>query len=193
MHIAIEGLDGVGKTTTAKKLAEKLGFRFIEKPMRVLTDPDGGFDHYLRATDWLNSEGGNTLKVFFYGCGNVLTAMQARGENIVTDRHLASNYYWNGDSENESLFLPLIKESGVPDLTVILYASPDIRRQRIIARNPEDKDIARLGSMPADAYDKMKYFVEKYAMPYIFVDNSNIDMEQTVAVIAAEVEKIRSV
>lgn len=30
MHIAIEGLDGVGKTQTAKLLAEQYNFNFIE-------------------------------------------------------------------------------------------------------------------------------------------------------------------
>lgn len=30
-HIAIEGMDGVGKTTTCKLLAERLGYKFIEK------------------------------------------------------------------------------------------------------------------------------------------------------------------
>jgi thymidylate kinase len=41
MHIAIEGLDGVGKTSTAKLLADEIGFKFIEKPMHYLTDVDG--------------------------------------------------------------------------------------------------------------------------------------------------------
>lgn len=30
-HIAIEGMDGVGKTTTARMLAARLGYRYIEK------------------------------------------------------------------------------------------------------------------------------------------------------------------
>ena len=38
MHIAIEGFDGVGKSTAAKKLAEKLGFLLVEKPLHFLFD-----------------------------------------------------------------------------------------------------------------------------------------------------------
>jgi len=36
MHIAIEGMDGVGKTTVAKELARRLTFSFIEKPLHYL-------------------------------------------------------------------------------------------------------------------------------------------------------------
>ena len=31
-HLSIEGMDGVGKSTTCKLLAEKLGYIFVEKP-----------------------------------------------------------------------------------------------------------------------------------------------------------------
>lgn len=30
-HIAIEGMDGVGKTTASKLLAKRLGYKFIDK------------------------------------------------------------------------------------------------------------------------------------------------------------------
>lgn len=34
MHIFLEGVDGVEKTTIAKELAETLHFRFVEKPLK---------------------------------------------------------------------------------------------------------------------------------------------------------------
>ena len=43
-HIAIEGMDGVGKTTTCKLLAERLGYKFIEKNLRFLFDENDEFD-----------------------------------------------------------------------------------------------------------------------------------------------------
>lgn len=39
MHIAIEGLDGSGKTTTAQRVAEIIGFDFIEKPLHYFLNP----------------------------------------------------------------------------------------------------------------------------------------------------------
>ena len=43
VHIAIEGMDGVGKTTTCKLLAERLGYKFVEKNLRFLFDENDGF------------------------------------------------------------------------------------------------------------------------------------------------------
>jgi len=189
MHIAIEGLDGVGKTSTAKLLAEKLGYEFVEKPMSFFTDHGNGHTNYLELTDWLNSKAPNTLKACFYGCGNILVGMKAKESNIITDRHLASNYYWNSDEVNEEIFTHIIKEAGLPDLTVILYAPEEVRKQRIIDRNPEDKDINRLSMMPQDAYDKIKHLVEKHNMPYIFLDNSKLDKEQTVDTIISKLKE----
>ena len=37
-HISIEGMDGVGKSTTCKLLAEKLEYIFVEKPLHYLLD-----------------------------------------------------------------------------------------------------------------------------------------------------------
>lgn len=37
-HISIEGMDGVGKSTTCKILAERLGYEFVEKPLHYLFD-----------------------------------------------------------------------------------------------------------------------------------------------------------
>ena len=36
--IAIEGMDGVGKTTIAKMLAEDYSFKYIEKPLSYIFD-----------------------------------------------------------------------------------------------------------------------------------------------------------
>ena len=48
MHIAIEGMDGAGKTSVAKLLAEKIGFKFVEKPLHYMLDEDGTLDNYMR-------------------------------------------------------------------------------------------------------------------------------------------------
>ena len=36
--IAIEGMDGVGKTTIAKRVAEDYNFKYIEKPLAYILD-----------------------------------------------------------------------------------------------------------------------------------------------------------
>ncbi|MBO6073108.1 AAA family ATPase [bacterium] len=39
-HIAIEGMDGVGKSTVCQLLANRLGYKFIEKPFHYLLNND---------------------------------------------------------------------------------------------------------------------------------------------------------
>lgn len=43
MHIAIDGLDGAGKTTAAREVARRLGFSYVEKPLSAVSDPEGEF------------------------------------------------------------------------------------------------------------------------------------------------------
>lgn len=38
MKIAIEGMDGVGKTTLSKALVEKLNYEYVDKPFKFLFD-----------------------------------------------------------------------------------------------------------------------------------------------------------
>ena len=54
MHIAIEGMDGVGKTSVAELIAEKLGYQFIEKPLHLLLDEEGQMENYLKISSYIN-------------------------------------------------------------------------------------------------------------------------------------------
>lgn len=54
MHIAIEGFDGVGKTTTCKILAEKLNLKFVEKPLHYLLPYDNKVEAYRQIAREVN-------------------------------------------------------------------------------------------------------------------------------------------
>ena len=54
-HIAIEGMDGVGKTTASKLLAKRLGYKFIDKNLRELFDDNDSYDNYIRIRDKVNA------------------------------------------------------------------------------------------------------------------------------------------
>ena len=92
MHIAIEGLDGVGKTDTAKRIAQRLGFKFLEKPLHLITDEEG-LENYLRITAKVNENNNKLFRAQFYGTGNYLVSQLAKESKVITDRHLVSNYY----------------------------------------------------------------------------------------------------
>ena len=69
MHIAIEGIDGVGKTETARLLAQKKGFTFIEKPLHYILDK-AGMENYLWTTQQINNHLDHNFAGMFYGLGN---------------------------------------------------------------------------------------------------------------------------
>ena len=180
MHIAIEGLDGVGKTTVAREVASRLGFCFIEKPLHLVLDSEG-MDCYLRATAVINQRMDGNFKTLFYGAGNYLVSQLAKEKNIVTDRHLVSNYYCNSE-QNDLLFDQLVNYCGIPDLTVILFASPEVRRDRILHRNPNDPDLLTK-TVNNDGYQKMQYFLKKYQMPFHLIDTTSLDIDRVVETI----------
>ena len=62
MHIAIEGMDGAGKTSVAKLLAEKIGFKFVEKPLHYMLDEDGTLDNYMRVSKDVNKQSEMAIK-----------------------------------------------------------------------------------------------------------------------------------
>jgi len=180
-HISIEGMDGVGKSTTCKLLAQKLGYKFVEKPLHYLFDSsEDTFSEYLRIRDSVNKNPNRIFTSMFYGLGSIYMYERFKNENIVTDRHLASNYAWSGSNNNEEVYRLLIDKLGVPKLTVILYAPGDVIINRLISRDKNDKDIVRL-SESENIYKKMVLFCESYKLPFIKIDTSNLTPEEIVS------------
>ena len=54
-------------------------------------------------------------------------------------------------------------------MSVILYASPEVRLQRIYTRNKNDRDLQD-EAIKADGYKGMIKFAEKFNMPHIVID-----------------------
>lgn len=187
MHIAIEGLDGAGKTSAAKALENRIGFTLIEYPIRYLTDGVTGrtqLDRLIRQV----SDTEPDFTAMFYGTGNLYLKYLIQGRNILTDRYLASTYFWNATEENLAFFDFLVRVASRPDFTVLLFARADVRRRRIRARNPGDPDLQKK-IFHDDQYDKLKEFVDRYHMPYCFLDNSDLTVEETAAKIEEAAKK----
>ena len=137
-HISIEGMDGVGKSTVCALLAEKLGCRFVEKALHyLLDDSENDVSQYQKVAKRVNSNPDRNFTAWYYGLNNIYTYTQFQGENIVTDRHIVSNYCWSGTEDNSDIYDLILKKIGKPTLTVILYAKPDAILKRLRSRNPE--------------------------------------------------------
>ena len=187
IHISIEGMDGVGKTTTCRLLAEKLGYKFIEKNLRFLFDENDGFDNYFRIRDKVNADPDRLFTSWFYGLGNIYLYSMFKDENVVTDRHFLSNYAWSGTEDNTEVYELLIKKLGFPALTVILYANENAIAKRLRTRDENDSDLCKV-SRAKEKYEKMIYFCEKYEMPYMLIDTSDLTPDQVVELIMKRIE-----
>ena len=181
MHISIEGFDGVGKSTVSKILAERLGFRFVEKPLKNLLDPDGGYDEYLRIRDYFNkvSPENRPLSACFYGLGNLYLYEAFKDYDIVTDRHILSNYAWSYGEASADLFDVFYKILGAPDFTFILYADKTAVTNRLEKRDHEDPDLEKITKHEV-IYSRMEFFAKKHRMPYRFIDTTDTSPEDVV-------------
>lgn len=189
VHISIEGMDGVGKSTTCKLLSERLGYRFVEKPLHYLFDKsENDFDEYLRIRDQVNANPNRVFTSWFYGLGSIYMYELFNNENIVTDRHLASNFAWSGTKDNGEVYDLLIKKLGKPKLTVILYSPSETIVNRLISRNKEDSDINK-AKQSEEIYSRMIEFCKNKKFPFIVIDTSNLTPEEVVDRIIKELNK----
>ncbi len=190
-HISIEGMDGVGKSTTCKLLADKLGYEFVEKPLHyLLDDKDDEISQYQKVAKRVNSNQNRTFTAWYYGLNNIYLYEKFKDKNIVTDRHIVSNYCWSGSKDNGDIYNLILKKIGKPKLTVILYAKPEVIMSRLKKRDINDSDLCKV-EKSGKAYERMIYFCETKKLNYMVVDTSNKNVEEVVDEIIRRLEDIR--
>lgn len=188
-HISIEGMDGVGKSTTCKLLSERLGYKFVEKPLHYLFDEsEDKFNEYIRIRDQVNANPNRVFTSWFYGLGSIYMYEMFKDENIVTDRHFASNYAWSGADNNGEVYDLLIQKLGKPKLTVILYSPSETIVNRLISRDKNDSDIVK-AKKSESIYKRMIDFCEMKKLPYLVIDTSSLRPEDVVDRIMEELDK----
>lgn len=191
IHISIEGMDGVGKTSTSKLVANKLGFIFVEKPLHYIVDEGEDTTNYRKIAKAVNSDPDRNFTAWYYGLNNIYVYDRFKGQNIVTDRHIVSNYAWSGTDDNGDIYDLILKKIGAPTLTVILYSDSDCIVKRLEKRNPADKDIERAVESER-IYSRMIDFCKKKNMPYVIIDSSNLTLDETAATIIEKYKEIIS-
>lgn len=172
MIVAIEGMDGVGKTTLAKRLVKELDYKYIKEPLEELFEVDS----IIKISEKVFKNYNSNFIALYLSLGDNYVLQKYKGENVIIDRHVLLNYYWNGNSENDELFKVENKLFGKPDLTIVLEASVETRRKRLMDRDKNDKDLNDLNKMQY-GYDKMIDFLNEnnYCYRVIHTDNLSID------------------
>lgn len=172
MQIAIEGLDGVGKTTTAKKLAEKLKGVYFSKAFHLMQDTSGSYDNFtlLKECQKIESD---------YGIRSSVIYSKFMSYDIVTERYLCTNYAANPYLNTLESILLNIQIFGKPDLTFILYCDYETNYKRMYGRNPNDKDFVKLKTQK-QFYDYLLKVANLFNLNYIFVDTTLMRLEEVI-------------
>lgn len=139
--IAIEGLDGVGKSTVVQLLAERYSGHAMSTPGPALHDSRQAVLEAF-ADDEL-------AKALFYAASVSSQGRQARsraerGEWVFMDRYWASTYAY-ASARGVTADLGALNSSLIqPDLTVLLLLDESERRQRLQARGVTLEDMETL-------------------------------------------------
>ena len=118
------------------------------------------------------------IKTWYGALGDIYVLEKYRDEDIILDRHILLNYFFNGDEVTEEIFKVQVNIFGKPDLTIVLVASVETRMKRIFERNPNDVDLLE-DRKKEYGYDKMINFLERYNFNYVIVDTENLSPEET--------------
>ena len=188
-HISIEGFDGVGKTTVCKMLSERLGYTFVEKPLHYLFDEGNSLGEYIRIRDKVNACPDRDFTATFYGLGSLYMYHLFDGEQIVTDRHLCSNYAWSGNGANDDIYDLLLAKLGKPALTVVLYAKPKTIAMRLTGRDAADSDLAKVAKS-AEIYGKMRSFCKEKRLNTLWLHTDNMTPDWIVGLILERLEEM---
>lgn len=178
MHIAIEGLDGVGKTTTAKALAKEIGAEYFSKAFHEMKDNSGKYENFTTlkelSSDYIKNSNMGMRGAFLYAKYNKI--------DCVTERYFTTNYWSNNRLNKYEEISNAIYWLGKPELTIILYSEYKENYNRMYNRNPNDKDFPKL-EKHYEAYSKMIEFVKKTKLKNILIDTTNINLVEVVDII----------
>ena len=187
MLISIEGMDGVGKSTITKRVSKTLDIPLVEKPIDRLLCLDK--EHSNIITEKIYSDYSSNVQGMYYLLGYLSALEDSKKEDIIMDRSFLSTYYFSYNEENAPLFDIIANYYGLPDLTIILYASIDERIKRIKKRNSSDVDLNKK-RLYIDDYTKFFEGIKKYNMPYLVINNEKLQAEDTALLVSTLVKLI---
>ena len=144
MKIVVEGMDGVGKTTLAKRLAKELNYKYVDGLLisffKDLGYSDEKISELKKAIYEFAEIDNSIIRTWFFGMANIFNLLNY-DEDLIIDRHCLTTYYWNADEKSEKIYKFMQEISGKPDFILILVASPERRVERLEQRDLNDPDL----------------------------------------------------
>ena len=177
MIIAFEGMDGVGKTTIADGVSKKLGISHSEQNlidiMEIKSNDFGKLVRFVRKSN------NKKLSFIFYTLRCMIDNQY--DSDLIVERSMVSTYYFEHNNVLENDFDFAMKLGVVPNITFLLYASSDVRKERITARNPNDSDLTKAEALQ-DGYGIMRKFIQNYSIPCIEIDTEKLNCDQVIEI-----------
>jgi len=180
-YIVIEGADGVGKTTIAKKLAERLNWQYVSHPVGKMKEVR---EQILEQ---------DTIAVFhYYMLSNVLSILEDPDKNKVIDRFIpttcvSASYF---DPTNKEYYLEMgrkiKKRLPEPELVVILTASKECVLKRM-KRELSELDVKIFENYETFADMIRKYACELYGDKVVIIDTENKNIDEVLDEVLSEV------
>lgn len=177
MIVSIEGMDGVGKTTVARNIEKDLGFVYVKDPLKELFELSD--ENLSKISNKVFNSKNDRLISLYLALGDCYALSKYKDENVIMDRHVLLNYFWNGNIHTEQIFKMQVDNFGKPDLTILLLASSKTRRERIKNRNSCDPDLKKQKMFEED-YSKLINFLKKYKYNYIVVNTEQLSIEDMI-------------
>lgn len=181
MFIAVEGMDGSGKSTQIAMLKER--FQTLNKEVLVTREPGGTrIGEMIREMllDAANQEMMSRTEALLYAASRaqhveeVIIPATKQGRIVISDRFVISSYVYQGIARG--LGLEAVKQINdfatggrMPDVTIFLF----VKEETAIQRKKVQKELDRLESEAISFHEKVnKGFVEiaqGYSYPKIIV------------------------
>ncbi len=171
--IALEGGEGVGKSTQGRMLAEALRARGIE--VVTTREPGGTAGAEAIRAMLLSTEGegwGPRAEALLFAAARadhvekLIRPAVARGAWVVCDRYVDSSRAYQGGggglSDDDVMTLHRIgSEALLPDVTVLLTVAPEVSAARLALRDGDAAD--RIGGRGADYHARVAAAFRRFA------------------------------
>jgi len=148
MIITVDGYDGTGKTTLAKKIAERFDFIYVEKPFIHMIKEQQGCTYeeakkiaeQQEAIIWQKPRDLRRITKYYLDAFIWLKKYQQE-YNIIMDRGLLTTYAVVGEQTTEDLFDFYVDMGCFFDGSIYLTADDYERVRRIYNNDPNDPDL----------------------------------------------------